>query len=206
MKEIEIKKILVKYLLELDPKIVLGAEVPFKYGSRRADIMALSGEVATAYEIKGAGDTVDRLGYQVESYKEYFDFCYVVCEEDNLVQVRKSIGREVGIMLVSDSGIVQLRKSKLFKRHDKESLASTLTVKTLKEATNNKNLRSKHDLGLAFIAKSNLEMVRHLSRKELISKYEVVTDLLRRETKHVINSDDILTITRMPPKKLFLRA
>lgn len=206
MKEIEIKKLLVKHLLERAPQVVLGAEVPFKYGSRRADIMAVHGEMATAYEIKGAGDSTERLGYQVESYKEYFDFCYVVCEVENLSQIRKNIGREVGIMLASDSGIAQIRKSNQFKRHDKESLASTLTVKTLKDVTNDKTLRSKHDLGMALASKCTLDFIRHLSRKELISKYEVVTKLLRKETNQVINSDDILTITRIPPKNLFLRS
>lgn len=206
MKEIEIKKFLVKHLLELDPQVVLGAEVPFKYGSRRADIMAAHGEIATAYEIKGAGDSTERLGYQIESYKEYFDFCYVVCEEENLSQIRKNIGREVGIMLASGSGIVQLRKSNQFKRHDKESLASTMTVKTLKDVTNDKTLRSKHDLGMGLASKYTLDFIRHLSRKELISKYEVVTKLLRKETNQVINSDDILTITRIPPRELLLRS
>lgn len=207
MKEIDIKKVLVRHLLDKEPNAVLGAEVPFKYGSRRADIIAIQSDLsATAYEIKGAGDSAERLAYQVESYKEYFDFCYIVCEVDNLSQIRKNIGKEIGIMLVSESSISQIRKSKQFKRHDKESLASTVSTKMLKAVTGNRELRSKHDLGMELVSNKTLDFIRQLSRKELTQKYGIVTSLLRKETSKVINSDDIQTITRMPPNNLFLRS
>lgn len=93
MKEIEIKKLLVKHVLSLYKDVTVGAEVPFNYGSRRADVISIHNGMATAYEIKGAGDTIERLSYQIKSYKDYFDFCFIVCEKSNLQQIRKVVGQ-----------------------------------------------------------------------------------------------------------------
>lgn len=206
MKEIEIKKLLVKHVLSLYKDVTVGAEVPFNYGSRRADLISIHGGKATAYEIKGSGDTVERLSYQIKSYKEYFDFCFIVCEKSNLQQVRKVVGHEIGILVTTSEGITQIRKSKLFKRHDKESLASTLASSTLKRLAKTKSLRSKHELGKEVSYLYPIETIRNLAREELNNRYAVVTNLLKQDTEKVINSDDILTITRMPPSELILRS
>lgn len=206
MKEIEIKKVLVEYLLRKDNHCILGAEVPFQYGSRRADIVSISGLTAKAFEIKGAGDSVDRLSYQIASYKAYFDYCYVVCEESNLPAIRKNIGREIGILLATNFGIREIRKSQIFKRHDKESLASTISLDTLKKTVNKKSLRSKHDFCEAISREYDVHFIRNISRQELREKYYSVTRQMRAETVGVLNTDDILTISRMPPAHLFLKS
>lgn len=206
MKEIEIKKLLVKHVLSLYKDVTVGAEVPFNYGSRRADVISIHNGMATAYEIKGAGDTIERLSYQIKSYKDYFDFCFIVCEKSNLQQIRKVVGQEIGILVATTEGITQLRKSKLFKRHDKESLASTLASSTLKRLVNRKSLRSKHELGKEVGCLYPVETIRNLARDELNNRYSVVTNLLKQDTEKEINSDDILTITRMPPNELILRS
>src|SRR5699024_12539912 len=47
-------------------------------------------------------DSVERLVYQIDSYKEYFDYCYIVCVDKNLDAVRKKISTNVGIIVVDD--------------------------------------------------------------------------------------------------------
>ncbi|EGR2426834.1 sce7726 family protein [Vibrio cholerae] len=205
MKEIDIKKILVRKLLKDSDEIIIGSEVPFRYGSRRADIMSIHDDVATAFEIKGSGDSVERLKYQVESYKEYFDYCYVVCEEDNLSQIRKNVGREIGLIIVTNNNVLVIRKSQHFKRQNKESLASTLSFKTLRDLSPNKSIRAKHELGQVLASNNTLEFIRKKSRSELAEKYKISTNLLRKEFNSAINSDDIITITRTPPKLLIRR-
>lgn len=206
MKEIEIKKLLTKHILSSDSDVNIGAEVPFNFGSRRADIVSLRQGLATAYEIKGLGDNTGRLDSQVESYKQYFDYCFIVCEEENLSLIRKAVGKEIGILLASKDGIQTIRKSKQFKRHSKESLANTLTISGLKRLANNKNLRSKHDLVKYVSHKYTLDAIRDLARQELDQRYAIVTSLLKQDTTQEITSDDILTITRMPPRELILRS
>ncbi|HDI3227700.1 TPA: sce7726 family protein [Vibrio cholerae] len=202
MKEMQIKTILVKHLLSCDAEQVLGCEVPFQFGSRRADVVSMTSEAFTAYEIKGSEDKTDRLAYQTPSYKSYFDFCYVVCEESNLKQVRNSIGREVGIMLVSSNNVEIIRKSSQFKRHDKQNLASTLPVPLLRKLIGTSTVRSKHELCVKASRLLSLEDIRKLSRQDMMNRYLRSNEILKKELGEVITSDDILTLTRMPPDHL----
>lgn len=206
MKELEIKRYLVDYIIKNDTSVVVGAEVPFQYGTRRADVVSILDEIATAYEIKGAGDSTERLDYQIKSYKQYFDYCFVVCEKSNLSQIRKSVGREIGILLVDDNGITEVRKSNQFKRHDKETLASTLPTNKLRVISQNKELRSKHQL-CEYLAKTKtLGQLRHYSRTSLNDRYAYISKIFRSELGSTISSDDILTITRMPPSNLIRKS
>ncbi|HAG7362538.1 TPA: protein cII, partial [Escherichia coli] len=53
MKEIDIKLKIVEFLLNSEPAdTYLAAEVRFSFGSRRADIVSVSSDIATVYEIK----------------------------------------------------------------------------------------------------------------------------------------------------------
>ncbi|MCY9802664.1 sce7726 family protein [Vibrio scophthalmi] len=202
MKELQIKTLLVEDILKNDNNAVIGAEVPFEYGTRRADIVLLQNSVATAFEIKGAEDNTERLAYQTDSYKKYFDYCFIVCEPTNLKQIRKAIGREIGIILVTESSVELVRKSKLFSRLNKETLASTIPTPILRKELNNPQLRSKHDLCLYAAKKLTLTEIKSLTRKSLMSRYKELTLTLKSERGIKISSDDILTITRMPPKPL----
>jgi len=207
MKELQIKTQLVEYLIEQNNDIILGAEVPFQYGSRRADIISLSTDIASVYEIKGAGDSTIRLEYQIKSYKKYFDYCFIVCEESNLNQVRKAIKNEVGLLVISlDGQIRQIRKSRQFKRLDKEVLASTLPVTLLKKNVSDKKLRSQHELCEAIAKKMSLIEIKGVSRNNLTSRYRQMSDLLKNETLKKITSDDIMTITNRPPNALIKRS
>jgi len=203
MKELQIKTYLVEYLLKNDREIILGAEVPFQYGSRRADIISISFDTSVAYEIKGSGDSTVRLQYQIESYKKYFDYCFIVCEESNFKQIREAIGKEVGILVVSlDGSIKQVRKSKQFIRLDKEILASTLAVPLLKKYVNNKKLRSQHELCEALSKQMTLVNIKSVSRYNLAARYLRLSNLLKRETLIKITPDDIMTITNRAPSFL----
>ncbi|EPC7290611.1 TPA: sce7726 family protein [Vibrio vulnificus] len=204
MKEMQIKTILVKHLLSYDAEQVLGCEVPFQFGSRRADVVSMTSEAFTAYEIKGAEDKTDRLAYQTSSYKSYFDFCYIVCEESNLSQVRNSIGREIGIILVSPNNAAIIRKSYQFKRHDKENLASTLPVPLLRKLIGISAARSKHELCVKASKLLSLDEIRKLSRQDMMGRYLLSNEILKKELGEVVTSDDILTLTRMPPDNLVI--
>lgn len=203
MKELQIKTRLVKFLLDQSKSVTLGSEVPFQSGSRRADLVSIEGNIATAFEIKGAEDTTERLYYQIESYKKYFDYCYIVCESSNLEKVRASIGKDIGIFLVSEKKIEKrVRQSKQFKRHDKLTLISTIPTPELRKIAGSNFFRSKQELCEHISNSKSLSEIRTLSRKYLDDRYLQLTNMLRGETLEEINPDDILTITRMPPDSL----
>ncbi|RYU56043.1 protein cII [Aliivibrio finisterrensis] len=202
MTELEIKKLLIRYFLENYESFVVGSEFSFQFGERRADLALLKAGYLTAFEIKGARDTVSRLSDQIESYKNFFDFCFVVCEASNLAEVRVTISRDVGILLAGSDGITHVRQSKQFKRHDKRVLSSALSVQKLTALSKGCNLRSKHEL-CEYVSKNNtLESLRQLSRSDFNERYEVASKLLKQETTLHLTSDDIHTITKKAPSLL----
>lgn len=202
MSELEIKKILLKYFLMKYENFVVGSEFAFQFGERRADLALLDSGYLTAFEIKGANDTVSRLDYQIKSYKQFFDFCFVVCEKSNLANVRGAIPKDVGILLVESNDIKHIRQSKLFKRHDKLLLTSALSVQKLNSLAKGVFLRSKHEL-CSYVSKhSSLISLRKISRNDFIEKYGEVSRLIKQETTLHLNSDDIYTITKKAPSSL----
>ena len=199
MNESQVKTRLVKWLLSQDEGLTLGAEVPF--GGRRADLISLKGEDAAVYEIKALGDKVSRLEAQLEDYRRFFDFCYVVCEPENLALVRRSIKKGVGIIVVSESDVLMIRKSLRCKQHRKEVLLSVLEVRELKSISSLKHL-PKDDLCKQVAKSITLEKARDLSRGKLEKRYGPVTALLKLDVGSVITIDDLQTITKRPPHDL----
>lgn len=202
MTELEIKLLLVKYFLEKYENFVVGSEYSFQFGERRADLALLNSGELTAFEIKGGRDKLSRLDYQIESYKSIFDYCFVVCEPSNLAEIRFSIPRDVGILLVDAHQIKHIRKSKLFKRHDKVVLASSLSIAKLNELSGKSQIRSKHKLCEHIAEKFSINFLRDQSRLDFKDRYEVVTKLMRQETTVHLNPDDIHTITKKGPSTL----
>lgn len=201
MKEHQIKSLLISHLLENTPGSILGSEVPFLFGSRRADIISIRNEIATAFEIKSAQDSLEKLEYQIDSYKCYFDYCFIVCEKTNLTQIRKIIKKDIGIILVdAHSNIEFIRKSKQFKLHDKISLASTIPTEILKKMSGNSSIRTKIKLCEAISQNFSLPFIRNSSRKYLLQAYYTRTQLLKSEVGKHITADDIITITRSIPE------
>ncbi|MBS0882178.1 MmcB family DNA repair protein [Pantoea sp. JGM49] len=203
MKEIEIKTRLVEFLLEFgDTDAILSSEFRFNFGSRRADLISLHENMATSYEIKGASDNTSRLDYQILSYKDYFDYCYVVCEKENLKSIRDILPRSIGIIVVYDNFCKAVRKPIQNKNHSKIMLASTLSVEELKYLTKYKLKLSKYELCLTLSSQKSLKFIRDTSRKSLLKYSENRFKVFKSEIGNKISSDDILTITRMPSDKI----
>lgn len=203
MKETDLKIRLVEFLLSLENRsLILSSEFRFSFGSRRADIVSLEENIASSYEIKSASDNTSRLGYQILSYRDYFDYCYVVCVDDNLQSIRAQLPRSIGIIVVSDSITKIVRKPTLNRKHNKIMLASTLPVKELKALINSKPNSSKYDLCLSLALENDLESIRKLSRQHLMKYSHERFRIFKTEIGEKITPDDILTITRMPSGEL----
>ncbi len=203
MKEIEIKKILIESLIKCKTNVI-SSEFRFDFGTRRADIISMSEGKLTAYEIKGAGDNTDRLESQIESYKKYFDLCFVVCEKSNLDSIRKKIPRSVGVLLVEDEVVTQVRKSYHIRNHDKISLASTIDIRHLRKIVADKKIKSKHELCEMLSNQKSLDEIRVISRKDVYKKIAIPFGMFLKEVGEKIHSDDILTLTRMSSLELVL--
>jgi|SRR5471030_437000 len=201
MKEIEIKKVLIESLINGVDSII-SSEFRFDFGTRRADVICMEQGNLIAFEIKGAGDNTDRLESQIESYKKYFDFCFIVCEKVNLPNIRRITPKSIGILVVNNDGVTKVRAAKLIKKQDKATLASTIDVRFLRKIVSNKKARSKHDLCEVLSTEKTLDQVRDISRKDLLLKITEPYKAFLNELGKKIHSDDILILTRMPSREL----
>lgn len=206
MTELQIKKALVEFFVKKNDDLILGAEVSFQYGERRADIITIENGLATAYEIKSAGDNISRLEYQLESYKSFFDFCYIVCEKNHLNAIRSSVSKNFGIIVVDDSSLKFIRKSHQFKMHDKEVLASYFPINRLKQLTGIKSPLSKHELCIYASKNISKEILHKESRNEMMMRYITPSEMLRMDIIEKVNADDIYTLTKRPPSYLVKRS
>ncbi len=205
MKEAEIKKILLQTLMRTQVDFTLASEVPFLFGSRRADIVLLDEEFATAFEIKSVSDSVERLDYQLQSYREYFDFCYVVCELENLQQVRFRCPKGIGILAIENNKIVRnIRKASIIRRHNKVALASTLPSQKLRKLLSDSDKKSKFELCKLLALSYTTDDIRNISRRDLLSRLKPSFELFKRDIGENVDSDDIRTLTIAPPQSLNL--
>lgn len=196
MNENSIKIKLIKHLYHGLKDAVLSSEFSFEHGNRRADLVCQSEGVATAYEIKGAGDSIARLPSQVDSYRKYFDRVYIVCEKNHLASIRKVIPSSIGIYIVSEEGIFRVRKAGAIMRHDKLSLASTLSISELKVLTSRSRNMSKVMMCELLARQQTLEFIRRKSREAFYIKFKYGSDLLRKEASYNFTSDDVALITK----------
>lgn len=205
MKEIQIKIKLVEYLRATYPSAVFACEVPFDFGKRRADVVVLQDNLAHVFEIKSAGDAVERLPYQIAGYQQFFDFCFAVGEPENIEAIQRTVSQDVGILSVTPDGVNLIRKPTRGHWHDKLMLASAFPVpilsKMLREVAvpSSQWPRSQVEKAKLIAEKFNIEELRIRSRNFLVQKYLAGSRYLVLDTLEQLTPDEIQTITRVQP-------
>lgn len=194
---------LVEHLISSPELSAIISEMPYMFSSKRADLVTLDeNNVTSVYEIKSGVDTTNRLNYQSESYKRYYDFCYVVCERINLNQIRTLIPSKFGILCVEDGKIVKIRKASQYRALDKIALLSTMSISELRGLVSIKDRKSKFELCQVAASELSLDRIKAISRESLLKKNEKQMKLLRMDVSQKITADDLHTITKRPPSAI----
>ena len=196
MKEMDLKIILVEHLLKYPTSNdqIINSEYSFQFGSKRADIVIVNGDVATVFEIKSERDNTEKLATQVENYKKYFDYCYIVCEKSNLKNIRDKIPLSIGIVVIGDS-VEYVRRAKKRKRLNKLSLASTLSTRTLNKISS-KSHYDKFSLCQQVSKEQTLSYLRALSREGMRNSVSAIYTQFIKDIGDIITADDIYLLSR----------
>lgn len=207
MTESDIKIHLLEYLNTFLDDLIIALEVPFQFNERRADVVVLSQNNLIAYEIKTRTDKIDRLSYQLESYKKMFDYCFVVCEKENLSAVRKFLSHDhyVGLLVVSNKEIKQIRKPRKISRHDKSLLADFISHDQIKDKlTNMTAIRkmSSYERAIAVSKRLTANTLHQMFKEEFLKRYQTTYETFLKEVTKHITIDDLSLITRKAPDKL----
>lgn len=203
MTETQIKLKLIRFLITSHPNSIIASEMNYDFGNRRADIVLLDQtNLLYAYEIKSINDNTSRILTQTTSYKSFFDFCYIVCEEENLKYVRKATPKDIGLIVVSQNNIKEIRKSKQFKQQSKMTLASVLPTNQLRKLST-KTGKSQIELANLVANQFTKNELKLLSRSYIRCKYNENNKLLMKEIGKELTSDDLLLISSQFPSRLF---
>lgn len=78
----------------------------FRAGTCKADVVVLNG-TSTAYEIKSAYDSMDRLARQIAAYRQVFDRINVITSDSQLDKVSDVVGDDIGLMVLTDRNTIR---------------------------------------------------------------------------------------------------
>lgn len=210
MYESKIKAMLVDYLLADNQNNfrVIVDEFVFADGKRRADL-ATFGEEITAYEIKGDKDNLAKLDKQINDYVNCFSSTIVVCTKKHLKHCR-SLSSTVGIILVENDNVKQIRKPKTKKTVKNEFLVEHLDrnfiVKNFKQCL---GLRS----GPTLIGINEMYKIvaKSINNKELFKivvnyithKYLAQYEIFIKERGPITTQDDLILLRMQPTELIF---
>lgn len=149
------------------------AAIEARYASndRRADVLVVS-DHSHAYEIKSDVDRLDRLPKQLSDYRQTFDFSTVVTTDNHVSKIAKMLGKNNGLIVVSDQGAIEIKKpersGKIFKKNlvamcSKQALAEALEV-----APSSVSL---HEIRVLAAKKLSLAELRHEAFLELNRRF-----------------------------------
>ncbi|MEO9894801.1 MAG: sce7726 family protein [Paracoccaceae bacterium] len=197
--ETDLRLALVKFLVATHRKSkpVLAIEAQYGLGRRRADLVMI-GEHTHAFEIKSDLDTVMRLEGQLSEYQSTFDFVTVATTASQIQKVRSMTPKKVGLTLLSEGQIVQIRQASRNKIPSKENLVGSMSKAAL--------LRYlpyvSKGLGLDEVkAKALRELttvrIREAFMAELHSRFSESSQHFYDETDGDIREEDLLLLRRV---------
>lgn len=130
--ENDIRLIVLEYLMKEYEGVdhVLAVEARYAEKKRRADLLALTMETH-AFEIKSDFDTTKRLRAQLDDYRKTFDYVSVVTTDRHMRSVKEQLGKNVGLINVSDGNVQVLRTANLNKKLAKQNLLAMCSKPSL---------------------------------------------------------------------------
>lgn len=110
-------------------------EARYAASERRADVLVVS-DFSHAYEIKSDVDRLDRLPEQVKDYRRTFDYLTIVTTPMRARKIKQMLGRNDGLIVISDQGVNEIKAPKQNKRIAKKNLAAICSKTILADALN----------------------------------------------------------------------
>lgn len=114
--------LLFKHRDQLDDYVLVN-ELQFADGKRRADLVEVNG-CMNVFEIKSDLDSLDRLPEQIQDYKNCFDTITIVTTDKHFSNVKRTIPKSIGIVLVRGNEIAQIRKAQTYHNFNRYALAA----------------------------------------------------------------------------------
>ena len=192
-----IKTILIDYLLKNYDIELIAAEVPYLFGYRRADLVAMINDNMVAFEIKSELDSLAKLEAQIKDYLDVFNKVYVVlAKKFKNCAVISRLSKKVGIIYISKNGDITIhRKAKEQKLLDPQKLVYFFKKEEMNKINNidtKLSLRKTRDI---FLKINSTKKIIEYSKDSLKSKYLKSFDTFIAEKGEYTIAEDLSVIT-----------
>lgn len=170
---------------------------------RRVDLLLISASGLHALEIKSEKDSLSRLSEQVSEYTQTFDKTSVVLTRSHLQSAKSILPRNVGIILIEDNNITEIRPANYIKRINKKYLATLLPKSVLLQLLGTQY--KKYDtfqIREIVAQKVPLLKLKALVIQELQRKYRHLFQYYLLDTQHGSTIDDTCMLTLKMPMGL----
>jgi len=102
-------------------------------GTTRADVVHITPAFMHGYEVKGDGDTLQRVANQLRCYGEVYDFVTFVVTEKHLLKLLLLLPDWVGVLVVSAEGLRAHRAASYNATVERAPIANLLLLEEVKQ-------------------------------------------------------------------------
>ncbi|MCB2378947.1 sce7726 family protein [Hymenobacter sp. BT635] len=102
-------------------------------GSTRADVVHITTEYMHGYEVKGDGDTLQRVANQLRCYAEVYDFVTFIVTEKHLSKLLPLLPEWVGVLVASEKELRTHRAAGYNATVERAPLAALLLLEEVKQ-------------------------------------------------------------------------
>ncbi|MBD2770179.1 sce7726 family protein [Hymenobacter sp. BT664] len=102
-------------------------------GTTRADVVHITSDFMHGYEVKGDGDTLQRVANQLRCYGEVYDFVTFVVTEKHLPKLLPRLPEWVGVLVATAAGLRVYRAAGYNARVEPAPIAKLLLLEEVKQ-------------------------------------------------------------------------
>ena len=167
---------------------------------RRVDLLLVSSSGLHALEIKSENDSLSKLSEQISEYTQTFDKTSVILTKKHLQSAKSILPKNVGIILVEDNNIIEIRPANCIKRLNKKFLSTLLPKSVLLQLVGNQY--KKYDtfqIREIVAQKVSLLRLKTVVIQQLQKKYTRFFQCYLREAQNGNSIDNLCMLTLKMP-------
>jgi hypothetical protein len=194
---IQIKTSFIDYLLNNYETELIGIEVPYLFGYRRADLVAIINNKTVAYEIKSELDSLSKLSAQIDDYVNVFNEVYVVlAEKYKRSSIISKLPQKVGIYYIDQNNKISLqRKAKEQRILNPEKLIYFFKKEEMVRLGNMDSNFSLRKTREKFLKQNSIKNIVEYSKDILRNKYQEKYKTFLSERGEYTIKDDLYLLT-----------
>ena len=168
-------------------------------GSTRADVVHITPAFMHGYEVKGDGDTLQRVANQLRCYGEVYDFVTFVVTEKHVVKLLSLLPAWVGVVVASGEGLSTHREARYNATVERAPIARLLLLEDVKQFLLAQGLRGVSTMRGREI--SQLLRATHLVPLAALAQYVRARLIARLPERLLLRAERKAERQRLPPRK-----